>query len=58
MLSCSKSEHDDMASEHTSLKPAATPRKPLGTRTPSPQLPQIHPPLQNDGQESVRDSHC
>jgi hypothetical protein len=56
MLSCSKSEHDDMASEPSS-KPAATGRKPLGTRAPS-SLPQIHPPLQNDGQESVRDSHC
>ena len=51
-------EHDDMASEHSSVKPAATERKPQGMRTPSPQLPQIHPPLQNGGQESVRDSHC
>jgi hypothetical protein len=51
-------EHDDMASEHSPVKPAATPRKPLGTRAPSQQLPQIHPPLSNGGQESVRDSHC
>jgi hypothetical protein len=50
-------EHDDMASEHSSVKSAATERKPQGTRTPSP-LPQIHPPLQNGGQESVRDSNC
>jgi hypothetical protein len=57
MLSCSKSEHDDMASELSSVKPAATGRKSLGTRVPLP-LSQIHPPLQNDGQESVRDSHC
>jgi hypothetical protein len=51
-------EYDDMASEHSSVKPAATERKPPGTGAPSPQLPQVHPPLQNDGQESVRDSHC
>jgi hypothetical protein len=50
-------EHDLMASEHPAVKPAATERKPLGTRTPSP-LPQIHPPLLNGGQESVRDSNC
>jgi hypothetical protein len=48
----------NMASEHSSVKPAATERKPLGTRAPSPPLPQIQPPLLNDGQESVRDSHC
>jgi hypothetical protein len=58
MLSCRKSEHDDMASEHSSVKPAATGRKPLGTRVPLPPLPQIQPPLQNGGQELVRDSHC
>jgi hypothetical protein len=51
-------EHDDMASENSPVKPTATERKPQGMRTPSPQLPQIHPPLQNGGQESVRDSHC
>ena len=36
-----------MASEHSSVKPAATERKPLGTRVPAPPLPQIHPPLQS-----------
>jgi hypothetical protein len=51
-------EHDDMASEHSSVKPAAPPRKPIGTRAPSPPQPQIHPPLLNDGPESLRDSNC
>jgi hypothetical protein len=52
-------EHDDMASEYSSVKPAATVRKPLGSkRTPSPPLPQIQPPWLNDGPESVRDSNC
>jgi len=52
-----QSEHDDMASDNNSSKTAATQRKP-GPRIPSPQLPQIQPPLLNDGQEQVRDSHC
>ncbi len=46
-----------MASDNNSSKTAATQRKP-GPRTPSPQLPQIQPPLLSDGQEQVRDSHC
>lgn len=46
-----------MASEQHSSKTAATERKP-SPRIPSPPLPQIHPPLLNGGQESVRDSHC
>jgi hypothetical protein len=51
-------EHDDMANEHSSAKSIATDRKPLGTRTPSPQLPQIHPPLLMSGPEMLRDSNC
>ena len=52
-------EHDDMASEYSSAKPATTVRKPLGSkRTPSPPLPQIHPPLLNGGPELLRDSNC
>jgi hypothetical protein len=52
-------EHDDMAREHSAAKPTAIERKPLGTRrAPSPQLPQINPPLSNGGQEQVRDSNC
>ena len=48
-----------MASEHSSVKPAATERKPLGTqRAPSPPLPHIQPLWLNDGPESVRDSNC
>jgi hypothetical protein len=58
MLSCSKLQHDVMASQHSSVKPAATEREPLKTRLPSPPLPQIYPPLANDGPEPVRDSHC
>jgi hypothetical protein len=50
-------EHDDMTNDNHSSKTAATPPKP-GPRIPTPQLPQIHPPLQNGGQESVRDSNC
>jgi len=46
-----------MANDNNPIKTTATPRKP-GPRIPAPQLPQIHPPLSNDGQESVRDSHC
>lgn len=46
-----------MASQHSAAKPT-TERKPVGTRTPSPPLPQIHPPLLNGGQESIRDSNC
>jgi hypothetical protein len=50
-------EHDDMASDNNSSKTAATPRK-AGSRPPSPQLPQIHPPLLNGGPELLRDSNC
>jgi hypothetical protein len=52
-------EHDDMASEYSSVKPAATERKPLGSKqAPSPQQPQIQPPLLSDGPESLRDTNC
>jgi len=52
-------EHDDMATEDASNKPAATGRKPpRDQRSPSPQQPQIQPPLLNDGPELLRDSHC
>jgi hypothetical protein len=52
-------EHDDMATEDASNKPAATGRKPpRDQRSPSPQQPQIQPPLLNDGPELRRDSHC
>jgi len=46
-----------MASDDNSSKTPATARKPT-RRIPSPQLPQIQPPLMNDGMEQVRDSHC
>ena len=46
-----------MANDNNPSKTTATPRKP-SSRIPSPQLPHIQPPLLNDGQESVRDSHC
>jgi hypothetical protein len=47
-----------MTSEHSSVKPATSPRKPPGTRVPAPPLPHVNPPLSNNGQESARDSHC
>ena len=52
-----QSEHDDMASDNNSSKTAAPPRKP-GSHAPSPQLPQINPPLLNSGPELLRDSNC
>jgi hypothetical protein len=57
MLSCSKLEHDDMASEQDRAKPAETGRK-QRREQPSPQPPHIQPPFLNDGPELVRDSHC
>jgi hypothetical protein len=46
-----------MASAQHSDKPAALAPKST-RRSPSPQLPQIRPPLLIDGPESVRDSNC
>jgi hypothetical protein len=59
MLSCSKLEHDDMASEQSSEKAGNTGREqPRDQRPPSPRQPHIQPPFLNDGPELVRDSHC
>jgi len=59
MLSCSKLEHDDMASEQTSA--ARTPLKPSLPKAPSspaqPSPPSGGPPLHDDGLESLRDSN-
>jgi hypothetical protein len=57
MLSCSNLEHD-MANDNYPSKTAATERKPLATRTPTPPKPQIPPPLVSDGMEALRDSNC
>jgi hypothetical protein len=51
-------EHDDMASEQQPEKSNATKGKPApdsGAASPQPPIPS---PLQNDGPELVRDSHC
>jgi hypothetical protein len=52
-------EHDDMASEYPSDKPAVADRKqPRTWRPPLQPAPQTGSPLTNDGPELVRDSHC
>jgi hypothetical protein len=59
MLSCSKLEHDDMASDQYQDKSTATGQKPpRDRRPPAPQQPQIPSPLCNYDPELVRDSHC
>jgi hypothetical protein len=59
MLSCSKMEHDDMASEQGTDQQAPDQRKePRDPRSPTPPLPQGGPPLVNDGLEVPRSSHC
>jgi hypothetical protein len=52
-------EHDDMASEHQSDKPAIPERdQPRQVRPPSQPAPQRRPPLQIDGIELLRDGNC
>jgi hypothetical protein len=58
MLSCSKMEHDDMASKDHPQQPSER-REPKDSRPEKERLPQGGPPpLLNDGLELVRDSHC
>jgi hypothetical protein len=59
MLSCSKMEHDDMASENGRDQQTADQRKqPRDPRSPAPPLPQGGPPLVNDGLETPRSGDC
>jgi hypothetical protein len=60
MLSCSKLEHDDMASETRTDQQAPDRRQPpndprSAKERPSPGVPM---PLVSDGLEAIRDSHC
>jgi hypothetical protein len=59
MLSCSKLEQDDMASDNHSDQPASSERETPGER-PSPARPSTKnsPPLHRDGLELVRSSDC
>jgi hypothetical protein len=57
MLSCSKLEHDVMASENPS-KPTVSPRKQADDRSRPQPSPVGGAPLVHSGLETVRDSHC
>jgi hypothetical protein len=59
MLSCSKLEHDDMASEtHGDPRAVSQRETPKDLRPVTKPSPPSGPPISNDGLELPRSSHC
>jgi hypothetical protein len=59
MLSCSKLEQDDMASDNHSDQPTSSERETLRNRpSPTPPSTKNSPPLHGDGLELVRSNDC